>query len=327
MASFAPFPHIGHLRHLEAHLHKDGGAGGLPARLRYRGTVKLHGTNAAVVQAAAGGDLLAQSRNRIIDVSADNCGFALFVEERTAAFERLFASLRAKLPSLPPDAPLHIFGEFGGKGVQRGVAVAQVPKFFAIIAVLAAGRFVDMEGFSELHDVEGRIFHVLQFGKWNVELDAAEVAASSAEITRLTEAVGKRCPAGRFLGVDGPGEGLVWQCLEMPEDPSLWFKSKCEEMRVSPEALPSGGSDASERARFFAEAVMTAPRVEQAQTAARELGKSGKSAVGAIIAWAVEDALREEGGFLQRGSEEHRAHLGALRSRARALALERFEED
>jgi hypothetical protein len=319
-AAFAPFPHIGHLRHLCGFLKKEEETATLPPRLRYRGTVKLHGTNSAVAELTSGDELLlAQSRTRFVEVGADNCGFAAFVEERRAAFAALFARVRSEL-GLTDAAPCRLFGEFAGKGVQKAVGISEAPKFFAIFAVHAGDRFHDLEAFPGLWDEASRIFNVLQFGVWHLELLRIDAMSSLAEVDAATEAVGRRCPGAAFLGLEGPGEGLVWQCLDRLEDSALWFKSKAE---ATPAALPdgAGGQSLEARAKAFAAAVVTPARLEQAEEAARLAGKVGAAAIGAIVVWIAEDALREEGQEL--APEEVKAHRLALCAAARSWAVGR----
>lgn len=56
--------------------------------LTFKGTVKLHGTNAGVSYNTESG-LWAQSRNGIITTENDNAGFARFVEDRKDVFMTL----------------------------------------------------------------------------------------------------------------------------------------------------------------------------------------------------------------------------------------------
>ena len=331
--AFVPYPHLGHFRHLEARLRSadDSAAAPLPPVLRYRGTVKLHGANMAVSQPGPGAaELSTQSRNRLVDTAEaaaaqDPYGFAAFVQQRRGAFEELFRRIRAAadVPGL-----CHIFGEFAGQGVQKAVAVSAVPKFFCIFAVLVDGRrFLDLGAEplrGSLRDVAACIFDVLQFGERHLELRRDDPSASTAAIVAATEEVCERCPAGAFLGSAGPGEGLVWQCLDALDDASLHFKSKGEAWRVSPEAPPPRDGGVDNRAKSFAAVTLTEARLSQAVTTAWEHGgrKEGKAAIGFVVDWASEDALREEGQDVP--AEEVKAHRAALQRAARAWMLRRL---
>lgn len=68
-------------------------------------TEKIDGTNASIL-IGEGGEFLCASRNRIISVDDDNAGFARWAQEN-----------RNELMLLGPG---HHFGEWWGKGIQRG---------------------------------------------------------------------------------------------------------------------------------------------------------------------------------------------------------------
>lgn len=320
-----PFPHIGQLRHLAVHLARGSDPApeqAPPGPVMYRGTVKIHGTNAAVLQTGPGSELRCQSRTRLIDERADNHGFAAFVGLRRASFEKLFSKVRASLDAEQADAPCHLFGEFAGQGVQKGVAVSSVPKFFAIFAVCVDGRFLDLALFPDLRDDSSRIFNVLDFGTWALEVPFDAPLSVSEAIEALTAAVAQSCPAGKQLGVVGPGEGLVWQPVNAVEETSLWFKSKGEAFQVVvADRLAASQAEASgskECARLFAEATLTPERVRQGGEAGRE---TGVGALNAAVAWCVADALREEGVLLQPlpTAVEERGLRSALQRRAQEL--------
>ena len=88
----------------------------------FDGTVKLHGTNAAV--GIKDGELYCQSRSRIITPEDDNLGFASFVEENKSYFEDLFNSFDANHAI--------IYGEWCGGNIQSGVALTGLDKMFVI---------------------------------------------------------------------------------------------------------------------------------------------------------------------------------------------------
>lgn len=69
-------------------------------------TEKIDGTNAAVIVSDDGNEVFAQSRKRIITPESDNFGFARWVQENAEALTEL--------------GPGHHFGEWYGKGIQRG---------------------------------------------------------------------------------------------------------------------------------------------------------------------------------------------------------------
>lgn len=73
-------------------------------------TEKIDGTNAAVV-ITEDGQIGAQSRSRIITPEDDNFGFAKWVQENADELRKL--------------GPGHHFGEWWGKGIQRGYGLTE----------------------------------------------------------------------------------------------------------------------------------------------------------------------------------------------------------
>jgi len=317
--AFVPFPHIESLKHLDRNLRRSGSYAELPATLTYRGTVKLHGTNAGIRQLEPDGDLYVQSRNRMISVASDNFGFAAFVEQQTRPLKGLFAKLREALPLDRAGAPCTLFGEWCGCGIQKDVAVGTLPKFFAIFAVRVDETYWDLASLPDLQAVDARVYSVLQFGTYHLQLSSCDVMAGKAEIERATAAVCERCPAGLLLSAVGRGEGIVWQCLDRLGDAELWFKSKGEEFTVAI-AKMDVSADLVVRAKAFAKATLTTWRLEQAEAFARDKAQ-GKGVIPALLQWAVSDALREEG--LDLPSDDLPTYKKELERVARAWALER----
>ena len=99
-------------------------------RLTFTGTVKLHGTNAAVVYSREHG-LYAQSRERVITPLSDNAGFAFYVESNREYFE---STLRSMLTTQNADC-VALFGEYAGGNVQRGVGICNIEKSFFPFAI------------------------------------------------------------------------------------------------------------------------------------------------------------------------------------------------
>ena len=75
----------------------------------YIGTVKLHGINAGIRRTASG-KIVPQSRSRILDISSDNYGFAMFVQSNLDAITNLFDKFRPLL-SIESDIITFSIGE------------------------------------------------------------------------------------------------------------------------------------------------------------------------------------------------------------------------
>ena len=115
----------------------------LPSNVNLYGTVKLHGTNAGVMQ-KGDGTLQFQSRENVITPEKDNAGFAFWANNNSAALTQIFFTLREKF-KLHVEDEIVIYGEWAGKGIQKNVAVSELDKAFYIfdVAVLPKGDLED----------------------------------------------------------------------------------------------------------------------------------------------------------------------------------------
>lgn len=201
-------------------------------KLLFSGTVKLHGTNASVV--LRDGEVYAQSRSNVITPENDNAGFAAFVAANKAQFQALGQAYAKQ--------DLVLYGEWCGKGIQKGVAISQVEKRFVLFAIclLKDDEKDTWAKPSQLVSFYGRhqelfseqITCIYQFPIWQVEVDFANPAAIQNTLVELTIAVEQECPVGKKLGVIGVGEGIVWVCEDSKDLPfstsDLIFKVKGE---------------------------------------------------------------------------------------------------
>ena len=172
----------------------------------YRSKVKLHGTNAAV-QVVPGGTLIAQSRSSEISVTNDNAGFARWVASHNPMDWHLAEGLV-------------IFGEWCGPGVQKGVAISEIPQ--KIFAVFAARRLDQSDTLivepEELAGLVNGIKDVYVLPWYNEEvlsvdwtLPSEELVASTSIINGWVNAVEENDPwVENTFNVKGTGEGLVF---------------------------------------------------------------------------------------------------------------------
>lgn len=88
--------------------------------LSFRGTVKLHGTNAGIIYDLYTKEFSYQSRERVLELTQDNAGFMLYMKNREAMLERIFQSSYAPAGT----EKIALFGEWCGSGIQKGVAIS-----------------------------------------------------------------------------------------------------------------------------------------------------------------------------------------------------------
>ena len=303
------FSHIGQLHNVVQVVNARREAGVAIERVPYRGRVKLHGSNAAIVCRPDG--LRAQSRNREITPDDDNLGFAsfAFAKPTIEVVRELEVELR-EANGLEPDQPLALFGEWIGPGVQKGVGVAELAsRQWVLFAVATRGEDDKHKHYFELPSLGVRfaslgIYSIVDGPQWNVELDFGHRAAlelASDAIEEATAAIDARCPWAARFGVEGVGEGLVWQPIgEHFGDSELFFKSKGTRHQVAarkpkterksslldPEQLAS--------VEAFVAYSVTETRLAQGLDYLREQGLTVEMRnLGPYLKWLAGDILRE----------------------------------
>lgn len=299
-------------------------------RVPYLGRVKLHGSNASVVCTAQG--LSPQSRNREISVDDDNHGFARFVtgEAQVAAIRELEAELRAR-DGLAADRPLVLFGEWIGPGVQKGVAIAELPaRQWVLFAVATRDEGAERKRYFELPKLGERfakasIYSVADVREWHIELDfghRASLELAAGAIEDATKEVEACCPWGARFGIEGIGEGIVWQPLgELFGDSELLFKSKGDkhqvarrktkrQVSVDPALLASVNA--------FLDYAVTEPRLEQGAEVLREQGlRLEMRSLGAYLKWVAGDIRRECAAELEHNELEWKQVARGVNDRAK----------
>jgi hypothetical protein len=262
--------------------------------LNFEGTVKLHGSNAGIRRTKSG-KIQAQSRERILDVTSDNYGFAFFVETNMKAIEKLFTRF-------PADADVTLFGEWCGAGIQKSVALVALEKHLVLFKVLVNGEYQPLP--RDLFDNENKVFNIYQIPTYKVEVDFLSPEPASEILAELTLAVEEKCPWAAFRGVTGEndqitiGEGIVWECIEHPEISDLWFKTKGmlhkgndktkgQKIKIDDQKLAS--------IKELVEEILPQWRLEQGVTAVKEEGLPVlPQSTGDYLKWIAKDILKEE---------------------------------
>jgi hypothetical protein len=273
-----------------------------PPVVRYRGKIKLHGTNAGIRIEA--GEVKAQSRGRDITPEDDNMGFAAWVDERKGMFEALAC-----------DETVVIFGEFCGRGIMKGVSIAQIDrKVFCIFAVqvgddlitdpeaiygyLAGATDEDVDWIDGSNDI-----YILPWAGDEIVADYGDrtklVAFQDAvnEIVLQVEACDPWVKA--VFGIEGTGEGLVYYPVVDDASPpreditNLMFKAKGKKHRVkaSKKAVQID-PDVLASITEFVDAFVTEARCEQALTEACG-GEFDVRKTGLFIKWMGQDVKKE----------------------------------
>lgn len=262
-------------------------------------SIKLHGTNAGYTLDRERG-LYFQSREREVTIDHDNAGFALWSSfpERKQFIESF---LRNLLEAREEITSVTLFGEFCGKGIQKGVACSQVDKFFAPFALrvtLKNGESFEAENWKE---IESKELGIIPVSWYQTSFSLKE---PQDFIDTINQQVGEIENEDPFMlekfGVSGIGEGVVVKCWVgcargvSTRFQGFRFKAKGEKHRVTKTAKAASVSNVSlEDAYKFAEYAATENRVLQAIDTLG-LPDLTKSHIPSVIKWVIEDIKSEE---------------------------------
>jgi len=155
--------------------------------LRFRGTVKLHGTNSSIIL-DKNGLYTFQSRERELSLTQDNARFMALMSAKP--YQKLFDGIEF-------NEWCGIYGEWCGEGIQKSVAVSQLPKMFVIFAVRIDGIYQDMEKFKHLKIEDEGIYNIMQFPYWDIDIDFNYPELAQNKLVDITMEIEKECPVGK----------------------------------------------------------------------------------------------------------------------------------
>lgn len=277
------------------------------------GTVKLHGTNAAVCYDPKTDELWFQSRSNILGDNATNMGFPT-EELRNANWRYTFG----KIPN-PNQEPVAIFGEWCGKGIQQTVAVSKLEKFFMIFAIKVGETFLPRVNFIG-SSTDARVFNIEDYMGFLCEADLNDPQGVADALAELTQQVENQCPVGQALGVEGVGEGIVWQVITPGwEDPRFWFKTKGPKHQVTETKVKVPVSaEMVASIQEFVRMTVTENRCRQGLQVLTEQGKPlDRSSTGDFIRWIQGDINYEEGDTIETNQLDQKMVNNAVATAAR----------
>jgi len=247
--------------------------------LEFKGTIKLHGTNASVVK-YKDKDLVFQSRERELTIQADNTQFMMNMLNKQLDF--LFEGVEF-------NEYVAVYGEWCGGNVQKGVAINGLPKMFVIFGYLVDGVWMD----KIVYDNAQNIYHIEQFPTYKIDIDFNNPELSQNKLIELTLAVEEKCPVGEYFGNIGIGEGIVFSAVG---NPNLRFKSKGEKHSVSTvKKLNSIDVESLENVLEFVKTTVTENRLNQGVQYLKEMQLSvDVKSTGEFLRWVVNDINKEE---------------------------------
>lgn len=304
--------------------------------LNFIGTVKLHGTNAAIVYTwnhlEVNYDVHAQSRTRIITPTSDNAGFAAFVATRNT--EKILSDIMRAVVNeqdlgYTPEA-VKVYGEWCGGNIQKGVAINGLDKMFVIFGIKIDKMWVSDSVLHKIVNEDEKIYNILHFPTYEMEVNFNEPKVAADKMGKLVEQVEKECPVGKEFDSIGVGEGIVWRCINKGyEGSKYWFKTKGDEHK-------SSGS--KEKVAIAPEIVaakeelvgilVTESRLRQGLDHLRENNlKFDRSSTGPYVKWVYEDVIKEELDTIMANGFEPKEISSMISNKARKWFFDKIDVD
>jgi hypothetical protein len=280
----------------------------LKPTLTFKGTVKLHGTNAGVSFTAGyeqdGSEYWIQSRENIITPEKDNAGFAFFVESKKAAFKKFVEQINSQNLFDLRDNTVTIYGEWCGGNIQKGVGICNLPKSFFIFGVKVTPHTSTEEELKAnpafwipshyLKSPDDGIYNIEDFPTWEMDIDFNYPELSQNKLSELTIAVEEECPVAKAFGFSGIGEGIVWSCNY--KGVVHRFKVKGEKHSASKvKTLAAVDTEKINGIKEFVDYAVTESRFNQGIEKTFPNGEPVDiKKMGELIKWVVSDILKEE---------------------------------
>lgn len=266
--------------------------------LTFKGTVKLHGTNASVCFNSIDGFWI-QSRQNIITPKKDNAGFAFFAENHKVELCSLFNKLINEHQIDTKIYTVSIYGEWAGKGVQKNVGISELDKAFYIFGVkISKPQDEEFNAYwldsSKIKNPDCRIFNVEDYETYSIDVDFNMPQLSQNKFTEITEMVEKECPISKAFGINnGLGEGVVWS-IEYKGNTHR-FKVKGDKHSVTKvKKLASVDVEKLKNIQEFIEYSVTENRFNQAIENIFGKDSLDIKRMGDFLGWIIKDITSEE---------------------------------
>lgn len=247
------------------------------------------------------------SRERYISIQSDNAGFAAFCsgQKQVSAIRTIERRLRVDSGSSDDDT-ITIYGEWCGPGIQKGVAVNQLPeRHFVVFAasrssILGEHMYIDVVGPFKSIFSDASIYSIYDSPTWSIDVDFSDELACERmlnNVEELTLAVEARCPYATGFSISGIGEGIVWTPIgEHFGRSELFWKSKGPKHREvkSKASQPSLQPEQLESVEAFVEYALTEARLEKGLDHVRAMGHEvDMKSTGLFLKWLADDIIRE----------------------------------
>lgn len=352
MAEHISFPSINQFKDVIKHIHSGCHYHQIPVpTVTFRGTVKLHGTNAGICRPVNGGvnDIYYQSRERVITPEQDNAGFAMWAYGNREVFNDLFDHIRSWCATVEDDDIIQIFGEWAGGNIQKGVGLNQIEKSFFVFGIRVSKngesnvwQHHSVQTYAIDTIVDARIpnmYDINDFPHWEIDIDMTDAKAVQNKLIELTMAVEEDCPVVRTLRGDQTvtpsiGEGIVWQAV-IPNTvdtriinmlSGLRFKVKGEKHSASKvKTIAPVDTEKLNSIKEFVEYAVTENRLNQGLDKLREKGlPQDSTSTGEFIKWIMGDVLKEELDVVAKSGLTTKEITGPIANKARDFFMKQL---
>jgi hypothetical protein len=335
MNKFKKWSKIGQFRDVVTQVRQTAKHNNVPLpMLQFKGTVKLHGTNAAIGYNPETNSIWMQSREREITPTSDNAGFASYV---TANLDN-YTSLLDNISRVHGNTDIIMYGEWAGGNVQSGIAISNIEKTFFVFALKYyvetvkgkddEGNEIDVQVFNDINISNisftsiPNLRNINEFPTFvlNVDFNSPELVQNTlAELTLLVE---QECPVAKSYGFSGIGEGIVWT---NPTN-NLMFKTKGDKHSASKVKIVAKLTEEElERIRLagdFVNVVATDVRLSQGIDKLLENGlELTIKNIGFYLKWVNKDILEEDGDLILAANVDTKALFSKVTAKAKAFFI------
>ena len=304
--------------------------------LNYRGSVKLHGTNAAIAYRwnilEFNYETQFQSKGNIITPLNDNNGFAAHASTiNTDALLAQIMKVKHDMDYTPET--VRVYGEWCGGNIQKKCAVNGLPKMFVIIGIKIDNIWLTGKELSSIKRPDDKVYNIMDYETFNITVDFNNPKVAADAIVELVDKVEAECPVGKAFGIEGGvGEGIVWVCeTEGWTSSRFWFKTKGDlhEGKKGDKKKNQVPIDIERVASIEAlvDTITTEGRMIQGFDQLREnnLELSRKS-TGFYVNWVYGDVIKEELDTIMGNGFEPKDVKGAVCAKARKYYFTKLDE-
>lgn len=296
----------------------------------FNGTIKLHGSNGSVC--SDGNDVWAQSRKYVI--SEGLYGFYDFFKKNENEFKVKLDLLREE-HNIKEGELLSIYGEWCGPGVQKKVAINEIPNKIFVIIGLKVGYGEDVLendktksnywlDHSKIRFTNKDIYNIYEFPHYTKLIDFNNPKLVINELVELTNEVEKECPVAKSFDISGIGEGIVW--YGDLDGKRFRFKVKGDaHSNSNTKQLASVDPEKLKNIQEVTKYLVTKPRLEQAINETK--AQLDKRYTGDVLRWVANDIIEEESDTLENNDLVWKDIASTITTKFRYMFFDMIDND